>query len=312
MNITKTLPTLALISLLTACGGGGGSTNHQPSADSTPTKQSTANSTAADAGDGQTKTSSKNIYIAPKITEPAGPNYNWSTTTINSHVFSNTEANDFSKIFPLGYSESKYSEEETRPKPSSNNPYRSSREEGLVKAYHLPHSIILGSTLIKLFRDDKEVDIKTLHPTYTDFNPAAIGEFTKPEIVNKMSGSFQYKGVALSSNGQGVFNYHVDFAQKTGSGEITGLKEHGRITLHKAAITDKLDSTLFQGITSKPMAGIEGKATGSNLGSNPVYRLGFFGPKAEEVAGHIETRIFDKYGNLDYIASPVGFSGSRE
>lgn len=311
MNITQTLPALAVISLLTACGGGGGA-NHQPNADSTPTNQNTVNSAVTGADNSQTKTPSKNIYIAPKITEPAGPNYNWSTTTINSHVFSNTEANDFSKIFPLGYSESKYSEEETRPKPSTNNPYRSSREEGLIKAYHLPHSIILGSTLIKLFRDDKEVDIKTLHPTYADFNPAAIGEFTRPEIVNKMSGSFQYKGVALSSSGQGVFNYRVDFAHKTGSGEITGLKEHGHITLHKAAITDKLDSTLFQGITSKPMTGIEGKATGSNLGSNPVYRLGFFGPKAEEIAGHIETRFQDSTDQYPYTSYPIGFSGSRQ
>lgn len=312
---------LCSIFTLAACGGGGGG-SQQPDVGSTPTIQNTAQTPSAPntatntSGTASTENTpsiaSNNTYIAPKITEPATPEYNANTTTVNGHVFSNTQATDFAKVFPLGYSQSQFSQVETKPKPSSNSPYRSSREEGQIKAYHLPHSIILGSTLIKLIRDNQEIDIKTLHPTYTDFSPTAIGEFTKPEIVQKMSGSFHYKGMAISSSGQGVFTYDVDFRSKTGSGKITSLQDYGNITLHKAPITNQIDSTLFHGLTPKPISGIEGKATGSNLGNHAEYRLGFFGPKAEEIAGHIETTILGDNGNPVYTLQPIGFSGSRQ
>lgn len=321
MKTLHTLPALALLSLLAACGGGGGG-GQQPDVGSTPTNQNAAQTPAAPNTAANTtgttstantpSTASNNTYIAPKITEPATPEYNANTTTVNGHVFNNTEATDFAKIFPLGYSQSQFSQVETKPKPSSNSPYRSSREEGQIKAYHLPHSIILGSTLIKLIRDDQEIDLKTLHPTYTDFAPAAIGEFTKPEIVHKMSGSFHYKGIAISNSTQGVFTYEVNFSRKTGSGKITNLQDYGNITLHKAPITNQIDSTLFNGLTPKPISGIEGKATGSNLGNHAEYRLGFFGPKAEEIAGHIETTILGDNGNPVYTLQPIGFSGSRQ
>lgn len=193
---------------------------------------------------------------------------------------------------------------------------RTTTETETVKTHHLPYSIIIGSATIKLLRDGKEVDPKTYlsSSSYAFEAGAAFGEFTKPEIINKMSGSFQYKGIAFNGSGQGLLNYHVDFSKKTGSGQITGLKEHGNITLHQAAISHKIDPDKFNGNTPKPLAGIEGKASGDNLGNNPIYRLGFFGPKAEEIAGHIETQVKENTRNTEYEYSvyPIGFSGSRQ
>lgn len=321
MKTLHTLPALALLSLLAACGGGGGG-GQQPDVGSTPTNQNAAQTPAAPNTAANTSgttsiantpsTASNNTYIAPKIAEPAPPGYNINRITVNGHMFSTEQATDFGKIFPLGYSESRYSDEEIKPKFNSNPPYRSSREEGRFKVSHLPHSIIFGSTLIKLIRDDQEIDLKTLHPTYTDFSVSVIGELTKPEIIQKMNGNLHYKGMAISQNSQGVFNYNVDFKNKTGSGQITGLQEHGNITLHQAAITNQIDPTLLHDPAQKPIAGIEGKAEGNNLGSNPIYHLRFFGPKAEEVAGRIEINIPDSDGGPHYTSHPIGFSGSRQ
>lgn len=323
MKTLHTLPALALLSLLTACGGGGGG-GQQPDVGSTPTNQNTAQTPAAPNTATKPTTVSKpsSVYIAPKIVEP-DREYTDSVfkETVNGHTIYGDKTNDISKIFPLGYSEGTYSTEETfaptRPMYQGAFPvkYTTEKETGLIKVHHLPHSIMIGSQLIKLFYDNKEVDPKTQDPSlYTFEAGAAFGEFTKPEIINKMSGSFQYKGIAFNGSGQGLLNYHVDFSKKTGSGQITGLKEHGNITLHQAAISHKIDPDEFNGNTPKPLAGIEGKASGSNLGNNPIYRLGFFGPKAEEIVGHIETPVKGNTGNVEYEYGirPIGFSGSRQ
>ena len=183
-----------------------------------------------------------------------------------------------------------------------------------MKINHLPHSLIIGGVLVELYHDNKKIDLNTLDRSFTDFESyAAFGEFTKPEIVNKMTGNFHYKGIAFNGSGKGVLSYHVDFADKTGNGMITGLKEHGDITLHKARISDNIDSRLIGGHNDRqPMSGIEGNATGNALGVSAQYRLGFFGPNAEEIAGHIEVRNQDPMHKHTYTTHPIRFSGSRQ
>lgn len=297
MNITKTLPTLALLSLLTACGGGGGG-SHQPDTASTPTQMG----------------NTKDIYIAPKLATVIQPDNTLLKETINGHTFKENDTADFSKIFPLGYHESTSIYQETYINGKEKyKGYNTLKEIENLKVNHLPHSIIIGGVLVELYHDDKKIDLNTLDRSFTQFQyHSAFGEFTKPEIVSKMSGSFDYKGIAFNGSGKGELSYHVDFGSKTGSGRIIGLKEHGNITLHQAGITGSIDSRDIGGNDKTAIAGIEGKATGSNLSSNSVYRLGFFGPKAEEIAGHIETRTLDQNGHFHHTAYPIVFSGSRE
>ena len=87
--------------------------------------------------------------------------------------------------------------------------------------------------------------------------------------------------------------YSVDFDSRKGSGKITGLDSDIHLNeaeIKKMSYTNKeTDGTILNG------HGIEGS---SNRGS---YRLGFFGPKAEEIVGTVDDRNNGE----------IGFAGSR-
>ena len=87
--------------------------------------------------------------------------------------------------------------------------------------------------------------------------------------------------------------YSVDFDSGKGSGKITGLDSDIHLNeaeIKKMSYTNKeTDRTTING------HGIEGS---SNRGS---YRLGFFGPDAEEIVGTVDDK---KNGE-------IGFAGSR-
>ena len=101
-------------------------------------------------------------------------------------------------------------------------------------------------------------------------------------------GKFNYTGIATNGEKQGALSYTVDFKEKNGKGEITGIGENS-ITLSEAPIkefshTNEFDNTVIKG------QGIEG--------SN--YKLGFFGPNAEEIVGAVTQGT-----------NSIGFAGSR-
>ena len=101
-------------------------------------------------------------------------------------------------------------------------------------------------------------------------------------------GKFNYPGIATNGEKQGALSYTVDFKEKNGKGEITGIGENS-ITLSEAPIkefshTNEFDNTVIKG------QGIEG--------SN--YKLGFFGPNAEEIVGAVTQGT-----------NSIGFAGSR-
>ena len=87
--------------------------------------------------------------------------------------------------------------------------------------------------------------------------------------------------------------YSVDFDSRKGSGKITGLDSDIHLNeaeIKKMSYTNKeTDRTTING------HGIEGS---SNRGS---YRLGFFGPNAEEIVGTVDDRNNGE----------IGFAGSR-
>lgn len=97
------------------------------------------------------------------------------------------------------------------------------------------------------------------------------------------TGKFNYSGsgkIWSQSGAQEVnFNYNVDFAEKTGSGSL------GNITLSKGDITTQtFTNEIDNSFITTP--GIEGRATAGSL--NGGYRLGFFGPNADEIVGLVE------------------------
>ncbi len=106
------------------------------------------------------------------------------------------------------------------------------------------------------------------------------------------AGKATYSGAAFDGQNQGVLSYSVDFKERTGEGNITGLGE--TVVLNKGSIThidhnNEIDGSHLQGY------GIKGS---SNKGA---YGLGFFGANAEEIVGTVGDSKNDK----------IGFAGSR-
>ncbi|WP_304673738.1 factor H binding protein domain-containing protein, partial [Neisseria polysaccharea] len=110
-----------------------------------------------------------------------------------------------------------------------------------------------------------------------------------PTEVLPTVGKATYSGAAFDGKKQGELNYSVDFKERTGEGNITGLGE--KVVLNKGNITNidhnnKIDESHLQGY------GIQGS---SNKGN---YELGFFGANAEEIVGTVND-------------GEIGFAGSR-
>ena len=112
-----------------------------------------------------------------------------------------------------------------------------------------------------------------------------------PTEVLPTAGKATYSGAAFDGQNQGVLSYSVDFKERTGEGNITGLGE--KVVLNKGNITNinhnnKIDGSHLQGY------GIQGS---SNKGN---YELGFFGANAEEIVGAVTEGT-----------NSIGFAGSR-
>ncbi|WP_158608809.1 factor H binding protein domain-containing protein [Neisseria weixii] len=109
-------------------------------------------------------------------------------------------------------------------------------------------------------------------------------------------GKFNYVGEALSQDQTGRLNYTVDFAAKTGSGFISDIA--GGISLNEGRIGamshTNPDNTSISGY------GISSTAH-SNNGLSSTYKLGFFGPEADEIVGVVTSDHGD-----------VGFGGKKQ
>ena len=162
---------------------------------------------------------------------------------------------------------------------------------GILHLYQQPYSIVTGTeikggTVTALGRTEN------LEPEDLDF--ATVKGYATQTLPS--SGKFNYVGEALSQEQTGKFNYTVDFTAKTGSGSITDIADG--ITLHEGQIGKMShtnpDNTVVSGY------GI-GSSARSNSGLSGTYKLGFFGPNADEVAGVVTSH----YGD-------VGFGGKKQ
>ena len=158
---------------------------------------------------------------------------------------------------------------------------------GVAHIYRQNYSLIAGITPTgltlngeseKLDADDDDTNI--LIKGYTTQNLPTAGKF-------------DYSGIASDGDKKGKLAYSVDFDSGKGSGKITGLDSDIHLNeaeIKKMSYTNKeTDGTIING------HGIEGS---SNRGS---YRLGFFGPEAEEIVGTVDDRNNGE----------IGFAGSR-
>ena len=159
---------------------------------------------------------------------------------------------------------------------------------GVAHIYRQNYSLIAGITPTgltlngeseKLDADDDDTNI--LIKGYTTQNLPTAGKF-------------DYSGIASDGDKKGKLAYSVDFDSRKGSGKITGLDSDIHLNeaeIKKMSYTNKeTDGTTIKGY------GIEGS---SNRGGS--YRLGFFGPNAEEIVGTVDDRNNGE----------IGFAGSR-
>lgn len=160
--------------------------------------------------------------------------------------------------------------------------------KGQAHIYRQNYSLIAG--LSELERIEKDPSgIKRNLNVDDDVDLVVKGSATK---ILPAAGKFSYAGIATNGEKQGALSYTVDFKEKTGKGQITGIDKTD-ITLNEASITEfshtnEFDNTEINGY------GIKGS---SNKGD---YKLGFFGPNAEEIVGAVTEGT-----------NSIGFAGSR-
>ena len=138
--------------------------------------------------------------------------------------------------------------------------------------YNQKYSIVTGNYI----NDGGIETYKIKDPVFWESKDSYRGIETKTNNF-PTEGRATYQGVAFDAKAQGQLNYTVDFAQRTGSGIITGLNHIGNITLENGKILK---------LSDKDAIGVQGKARANDwTGVGGKYLAQFFGPKGEEIAG---------------------------
>ena len=118
------------------------------------------------------------------------------------------------------------------------------------------------------------------------------GVWSKAEQLPS-SGRATYHGVALDRADQGTLTYHVDFAARTGEGQIDGLPRYdGTINLRRAGFQTHDDGRI----------GVKDGAADTRYKGSLTYSTGFAGAGAEELTGYIHNAADHEF---------VGFHGPR-
>lgn len=159
--------------------------------------------------------------------------------------------------------------------------------KGESHIYRQNYSLIAGVKPTSYSMKEDGVNTRELGEPINDENYLII-KGTPTEVLPTV-GKATYSGAAFDGKKQGELNYSVDFKERTGEGNITGLGE--TVVLNKGNITNidhknEIDGSHLQGY------GIKGS---SNKGN---YALGFFGANAEEIVGTVND-------------GEIGFAGSR-
>ena len=123
-------------------------------------------------------------------------------------------------------------------------------------------------------------------------NGGDYGVWSKAEQLPS-SGRATYRGAAFDRADQGTLTYHVDFAARTGEGQIDGLPRYdGTINLRRAGFQTHDDGSI----------GIEGGAADTRYKGSLTYETSFAGAGAEELIGYVVNAADTEI---------VGFHGTR-
>lgn len=277
-NVSKITTAMLLAFTLAACGGGGGGSNHSPKTESTPTvAPATVNNEKILAEAKANKTyavlSLRNDVHKDLLSEYGQDGYRkLDSYSVNLNGKSYSSGNiDLSK---LGQGVQRIGVTETATATVGGAKATAIRNN-MLHIYQQPYSIVAGVEVkggvvsapgFRGVLDADDVDFNTVKGYATQTLPA--------------SGKFNYVGDAPSQEQTGRLNYTVDFAAKTGSGSISNIA--GGITLNEGRIGAM--SHINPDNTSISGHGISSTAR-SNSGLSGTYKLGFFGPNADEVAG---------------------------
>lgn len=276
MTIMKLVAATAVTLLLSACGSSGGSST--PNTDSTGKPNPHLSSLSFVPQEHQAIVKNRKGFAPYEDTDLEITNL-----MIDGERLKVTDPIDFSAL-KEGFSEKPvrldYKDPELGP--------QTGKAEAVMKIYQQPYSIVIGTLITK----------DTLEPKFNGVMSVDHIRGMATEIdALPTEGTFAYNGAAFSGHDKGTLNYSVDFKNRLGKGEITGLNQFGKITLHEAAITRSVDEDMAKiGINGKMSASQRPKDSGA-------YELGFFGPKAEEIAG--DAWFDDRY------LSDIGFAGKR-
>ena len=198
------------------------------------------------------------------------------------------------------------------------DPSKKVTAKGVLTAYQRPYSVVFSEVLPLLYDgiDDKPKFKEGCETSATAAscelfiygnNIKTVGYSTPSETMKNFINNnqkFSYSGEAFTvaaTPERGVFNYQVAFGldkdgleSATSSGSITGFNSLGDITLGSGGLVGPYKYEI-----------VRGTATASKGGLTGEYNLGFFGPNAEEVAGH--GYILEGAGKF----TSFGFSGAR-
>jgi len=149
---------------------------------------------------------------------------------------------------------------------------------GTLLVYQQPYSLVTGLTWTQDSGDRFDDDV--LGFFLGIFSP--LGFYTPGSVLaglNAQNATFDYTGMAFYGQEEATLNYKMDFGAQQGSGTIAGFASTGLINLLPSSFFDLDNGNLW------------GEALTENAPKTPEggpllrYRLDFFGPNAEEIAG---------------------------
>ncbi|MBH5328071.1 hypothetical protein H9Q10_00065 [Eikenella sp. S3360] len=326
--MTKHLFCTTIIALgLAACGSSGGGS---PSVQNNNTPTPAAQTTSPDAESSAVKNAgtsldyrrnyaaiigSKSVIAAQTLMGPqAGNNTRGEknlTLTLNGRSYGLTDRINIAAL-PDGLLELPYKAEWTSLKVAYPSPNRdvNVEEQGKMYIYQRPYSMVLATRPDTYRYDGANDPNNRLNRQDTMKVQLVSGLPVSDATINRLSGNtFNYKGESFANFGsgleKGVFDYNINFTDKTGSGRITGMASTGDIELRQGRIgsAQPFNPMLNSAERTK---GINGTASSERMDASWYY-LSIFGPNAEEVAGFVEGSRRGSSGQWN-----IGVSGTKQ
>ncbi|EGV36225.1 factor H binding protein domain-containing protein [Neisseria weaveri] len=160
------------------------------------------------------------------------------------------------------------------------------KEEGVARIYKNHYSAVLAA------HAEKQTHNHVVNRVDQTKVLAVQGLATRTEDMAKFKGTYLYDGVAFTGKDkEGRLSYSVDFDNRTGNGVVRWTGSNEELKLHAGSLTQFAPDDAFQA-----QWGVQGAAVQD--GNPGLYRVGLFGPKADEIAGSAQVGVG---GNIRHI-----------